>query len=107
MSEKFKLIVQSTEGNQVVLSAERQMGDDVEVRSYTFDPAQAVEVANAIMHAAEDCGVVIQTQTAPIVTDQKRMVLMNRAGLIMNSMKGKPQQRIAMHVVDTILAEIL
>ena len=107
MNEKMKLIVESTKANQVAITTERKVGDDTEVRCYTLEPVQAVEVANAIMHSAEDCGVTIQVQSKPFVTDQQRMALVNRAGLIMRSMMGRKPERIAMHIVDQVLSEIL
>lgn len=107
MTEKMKLIVQVTEGNEVAIQTERSVGDGTEFRSYTLQPAQAVEVANAILNAAQACGVEIQVQSAPIVTDRQRMALVNRAGLIMRSMTGRKVEQIAMHVVDQVLSEIL
>ena len=107
MSEKMKLIVTSTDGNQVAISTERTIGDGTEYRSYTLDPLQAVEFANAVLHAAENCGVEVVMQTAPIVTDKQRMAMVNRAAMIMRSMLGRKPEQIAMHVVDQVLSQVL
>lgn len=106
MKQSMKLIVTSTEGNEVAISTERTVAGDTEVRSYTLDPRQAVEFANAVMRAAEDCGIEILTQSAPIVSDGQRMALVNRAGLIMRSMLGKKPEVIALHIVDQILSQV-
>jgi hypothetical protein len=107
MSEQMKLIVTATEGNEVAIGTERRVGNDVETRSYTLNPAQAVEFASAVLRAAEACGVTVQMQTAPVVTDNQRMAMVNRAAMIMRSMLGRKPEQIAMHVVDQVLSAVL
>ena len=107
MSEKMKLIVTATEGNEVAIGTERRTGDDIESRTYTLNPEQAVEFASAVLRAAEACGVVVQMQAAPVVTDGQRMAMVNRAAMIMRSMLGRKPEQIAMHVVDQVLSQVL
>lgn len=83
---------------------------DMRDHSYIFEPGQAVEIGNALFRAAQACGVEIEVQVAPrTITEPQRMVLIQRAELIMNS--GAKQKRspkwTAMQIVDSLLAELL
>ena len=104
----IKLRVMSTEDSQqVVVEAETVSGEDVDIRSYFMPPEQAVAVGAAILQAAEHCGVVIQTQSAPVVTPAQYAALCKRTEIVMRSMSKARPDMIAKQVVDTILAEIL
>lgn len=83
---------------------------DMRDHSYIFEPGQAVEIANALMRAAEACGIEIQVQVAPrLITDQQRNTMIVRTELMMNSLEKQKRNKkyIAMQVVDSLLAELL
>ena len=104
----IKLIVRtdSTEQN-VVVEAETVTNDQTESRKYVLDPELAVSVANSILHAAEVCGVEVHVQTTNGITDMQRLALIARTQHIMRSMASRGPQKVAMHVVDSVLAEVL
>lgn len=91
---------------QLIICAKTYAGDDVEDRNYFVEPVNAVEMANALLHGAEDCGLEIKTQTTGI-SDVKRMQLITRCEHVIRSLAGKKVPFVAAHVVDTILAEVL
>lgn len=103
----IKLRVIATDAKTVVVEVETLGVENTDLRSYIMPPEQAVGVANAILQAAEKCGLEIRVDSAPVVTDMQRMALVKRTELIINSMSGNKVDRIAVHVVDSILSEIL
>lgn len=103
----IKVRVMSVDGQQVMVESETITGEDVDTRRYIFTPEKAVEVATAILRAAEACGLQITMQTAPHISSMQRMALIKRTELIMRSMSGQKLDRMAMQIVDSILAEIL
>jgi hypothetical protein len=101
------LSVQTSEDKQmVVLGAQTKVAGDTEDRSYFLAPVQAVEIANSILHSAEECGVEIKMQTLGI-SDEKRLRLIKRIEMVMRSLSGKKLPYMAAQVVDTILTEVL
>lgn len=103
----IKLTVGPTEDRAAVaINAQTSSAGDTEDRNYFLDPVQAVDFANAMLHAAEDCGVEVQMQTMGI-SDEKRMRLVKRIELIMRSLSGRKPQYVAFQVVDKILSEVL
>lgn len=102
-----KLKVYATDANVVVVQSETVSGEDVDIRSYTMPPEQAVGVANAILQAAEHCGVTIQVDSAPVITPMQHAALVKRAEIIMRSMTKAPPGMVAKQIVDTILAGVL
>lgn len=96
----------SDDKQQVIIGAQTDTGNQTEDRSYFLGPAQAVEIANSIMHAAEECGVEIKVQTTGI-SDTKRLMLIKRTEHIIRSLSGKKLPYIASQVVDSILTEVL
>lgn len=96
----------SLDKQQVIIGAQTKAGGDTEDRNYFLAPEQAVEIANAIMHASEECGVEIKIQTMGI-SDTKRLMLIKRAEHIIRSLSGQKLPYIATQVVDSILAEVL
>jgi len=108
MSESIKLIVETSEDNQtVVLEAVYERGGDKDVRHYLLPPETAVNIANSMLHAAELCGVEINVQSDRHISDMQRLQLIARTGHIMRTMSGRKAERIAVQIVDSILAEIL
>lgn len=76
--------------------------------NYTFEPGDAVAFGNAMMAAAQACGVEIQVQVEQRqITAMQRNTLIVRVQHIARSMRGKKPEMIASQIVDTILAEIL
>lgn len=96
----------TTDKSQIVIRATTQTGDDTEDRSYFLEPAIAVEVGNALLHGAEDCGLELKVQTMGI-SDTKRMRLILRCTHVMRSLSGKKTPFVSAQIVDTILAEVL
>lgn len=74
-----------------------------------FEPGQAVDIANTILHAAQNCGADIKFEVdKPILSDTKHMALIRRTELIMSSLRAvKDKKQVATQIVDSILAEIL
>lgn len=104
----MKLIVKTSGDYQtVIIGAETTANDQVEERSYVLAPTVAVEVANSILHAAELCGVEVHVQTNRGISSMQRLALIARAGHIMRTMSGRKADKIALQIVDSILAEIL
>ena len=104
----IKLIVSTNPTNTaVMITAETEVAGDSENRSYTLQPAHAVSVANAILHAAELCGVEVQVQTSHPITTMQRLQLIHRTGHIMRTLAKQKPEKICTHIVDSILAEIL
>ena len=102
------LVVQSAEDkNFVIISADTATSDVKESRSYFLEPTQAVEIANAILHSAEDCGVTVHVQTAPRISDLQRLALIARVGHIIRTMDRNKSSNAAKHIVDSILVEVL
>ena len=91
----------------VIIGAEVESAEVRENRSYFLDPVQSVEIANAILRSAEECGVQIKIQAPPHITDMQRIALIARTEHIMRSLSGKQARTIALQIVDSILAEIL
>lgn len=103
----IKIIVQTNDDQTlVVIGAQTQSAGDTEDRNYFLDPYQAVSIANAILHCAEDCGVEVQMQSLGI-SDEKRLRLYKRAELIIRSLSNRKIPYTAAQVVDTVLAEVL
>jgi hypothetical protein len=103
----IKLTVAPTDDKAaVVIGAQTSSAGDTEDRAYHLDPVMAVDFANSMLHAAEDCGVVVQMQTLGI-SDEKRMRLIRRTELMMRSMAGRKPFYVAAQVVDKILSEVL
>lgn len=77
---------------------------------YKLEPSVAVNVSNAMLGLVGALGYEVQVQTEPrTITDQQRMLLINRVGHIMRSMatlKQRPHY-IAIQIVDTILAQVM
>lgn len=96
----------NADNTQVVIGAQTASAGDTEDRNYFLDPVMAVDIANAILHCAEDCGVTVQMQSTGI-SDTKRLRLIKRAEHVIRSLSGRKLPTIAAHVVDTILSEIL
>lgn len=106
--EPIKIFVEVPDDKQtVILGAEFESGGDKDVRHYLLTPEGAVEIANSLLHAAEVCGVEVHVQTYNHVSDLKRVQLIARTGHIMRSMSGRKAERIAVQIVDSILAEVL
>jgi len=104
---KVMLSVQADKDNtMVVICAQTTSAGDTEDRNYFLDPAQSVEVANAILHVAEECGVTVQVQSMGI-SDTKRLMLIKRCDHVIRSLSGKKSSYIAAQVVDTVLSEVL
>lgn len=103
----IKLIVETTDDkSQVVIGAQTTAGGDTEDRNYFLDPYQAVEIANAILHAAADCGVEIKMETTGI-SAEKRARLIQRTAHVIRSLGNRKLMFTAAQVVDTILTEVL
>lgn len=101
------LRVETNDNNtQVVISARTITNDVVEDRTYLLDPVQSVDIANAILHCAEDCGVNVQVQTEGI-SNERRLRLIQRTEHVIRSLSGRKLNIMSSHVVDTILAEVL
>ena len=96
----------SEDKSQLIICAKTEVGDDVEDRNYFVEPVNAVEMANALLHGAEDCGMEIKMQTMGI-SDEKRVRLITRCEHVIRSLAGKKVPYVASQVVDTILAEVL
>lgn len=80
---------------------------ETDTSRYIFNPQSAVEFANALLKAAEACGVKIQIQAERMpISTMKRATLINRTQHIMRSLQGKDPRYTAMQIVDTILAEV-
>lgn len=76
--------------------------------NYTFDPVTAVNVANAMLHAAADMGAEVKFEVEkPKVSTMQHYAMMRRAEHIIRSMRDKPDDQIARQVVDSILAAVL
>lgn len=104
---KILLSVQCNDDNSmVIIGAQTSTAGDTEDRSYFLVPEQAVEIANSMMHAAEECGVEIKVQTMGI-SDVKRLRLIKRVEHVMRSLSGKKGLFVASQIVDTILTEVL
>ena len=104
---KIMLSVELTSDNsQIVIRASTVTNDLTEDRSYFLEPVTAVEVGNALLHGAEDCGLELKVQTTGI-SDQKRIRLITRCEHVIRSLAGKKVPFVAAQVVDTILAEVL
>ena len=102
------LVVQTSEDKKfVVIGADTIASDVKESRSYFLEPVQAVEIANAILHSAEDCGVQVHVQTAPRVSDLQRLALIARVGHIIRTMDKSKTSKVALQIVDSILVEVL
>ena len=107
MSEPIKLAVEVPDDKKtVILEAKYESGGDADVRHYLLAPHHAVEIANSLLHAAEICGVEVHVQTYNHVSDMKRLQLIARVGHIMRSYSAK-KNNMAMHIVDSILNEVL
>lgn len=103
----IKLSVQTNDDRTlVIVGAETMSGDSKEERSYFINPAVSVGVANAMLHAAEDCGVVVEVERTGI-SDEKRFRLYKRAEMIMRSLGNRKLDYAAAQVVDTILNEVM
>jgi hypothetical protein len=103
----IKLSVQTNDDRtMVIVGAETLSGDSKEERSYFIDPVTCVSVANAMLHASEDCGVTVEVQRTGI-SDERRFRLYKRAELIMRSLGNRKLDYAAAQVVDTILSEVM
>lgn len=75
-----------------------------------FEPHTAVQIAQSLIDCATYCGVHVEVQVErrPF-TSQQRVMLVKRVEHIMRSMKlnKAPPERVAIEVVDTVLAEAL
>jgi hypothetical protein len=96
----------SVDKQQVIIGAQTKAGGDVEDRNYFLAPVQAVEIANAILHASEECGVEVKMQTMGI-SDVKRLRIIKRVEHVIRSLSSKKTMYTASQVVDTVLAEVL
>lgn len=104
---KILLSVQTNDdATMVIIGAQTSVAGDKEDRSYFLDPYQAVEIANSILHASEDCGVEVQMQTTGI-SDMKRMRLVKRVEIMLNALEKKKHSYTAAQVVDIVLTEVL
>lgn len=102
----IKLIVEVPDDKKtVILGAEYESGGDKDLRHYLLTPPHAVEIANSLLHAAELCGVEVHVQTYNHVTDMQRLQLIARVGHIIRTYSKKTNP--AMHIVDSILNEVL
>ena len=74
-----------------------------------IDPPVAVRMANAMLHAAEACGVDINFEVEkPPVSEMKRLQMVARTSHIMRSMATvKDKNKVAVAIVDSILGTIL
>jgi hypothetical protein len=74
-----------------------------------IDPGVAVSMANAMLHAAEACGVDINFEVEkPPVSEMKRLQMVARVNHIMRSMASvKDKNKVAVAIVDSILGTIL
>lgn len=80
---------------------------ETENSRYIFNPYSAVEFANAMLKAAEACGVKVQIEAErQPITELQRARLIARTTVMLNSLQGKKNQYTAMQIVDTILAQI-
>lgn len=102
--ETIKIFVQVPDDRKTVILGSQYQGEE---RHCLLTPERAVEVANSLLHAAEQCGVEVQVQTTHHITDMQRLQLIARVGHIMRSMSGRRPDRVALNIVDSILAEIL
>lgn len=103
----IKLSVQIADDKQtVVIGAETIAGDNREDRSYIISPTMAVDIANALLHCAEDCGVEIKMETLGI-TDAKRARIIKRCEHVIRSLSNRKPLYVSCQVVDTVLAEVL
>lgn len=106
--KSIKLIVKTSADHQtVVIGAETVTNDQMEERNYVLSPEVAVSVANSLLHAAELCGVDVHVQTNRQVSSMQRLALIARTEHIMRTMSGKKGSKVALQIVDSILAEIL
>ncbi len=84
---------------------------DSDMGNFILPPDQAIDLANALLHAAEVCGVkvVVQSTSPRIITDFQRNKLIVRCALILRSLirQNRSSEAIAHQVVDTILGAIL
>lgn len=76
---------------------------------FTLPAGEAVAMANAMLHAAQECGADIRFEVEkPVVSDAKRLALVKRAELIIKSMGAvKDKQKMAVAIVDSILGQVL
>jgi len=80
---------------------------ETEQERYIFDPANAVELANAMLRSATACGVEIKFEVErPKITDKQRAAMITRAVHVMRSLSGRKPEFIATHVVDTVLSGV-
>lgn len=103
----IKLFVETNQDKtQVIIGAQTSSAGDTEDRHYFLNPVQAVDVANAILHCAEDCGVEVKMETLGI-SDVRRLRLIQRCEHILRSLSGRKSTYIASQLVDTVLSEVL
>lgn len=104
----IKFVVETNDNNSLVyIRTFTDAGDSTEERAYSFNPTDAVSVANSLLHAAELCGVEVQVQTSHPITSMQRLQLINRTQHIMRTMSRRKPEDIAVHITDSILAAIL
>jgi hypothetical protein len=74
-----------------------------------FESGQAVDIANTILHAAQNCGADIKFEVEkPIVSEMQRLQMVARANHIMRSMQQvKDKNKVAVAIVDSILGTVL
>lgn len=103
---QITLRVETNDNNtQVVITTRTITNDVAEDRSYILDPVQSVDIANAMLHCAEDCGVTVQVERTGI-SDERRFRLYKRTEHIMRSLGNRKLDYAAAQVVDTILNEV-
>lgn len=107
MKQDIRMSVETTDDNElVVICAQTVVAGDSEDRSYFLSPAHAVEFANAMLHAAEVCGVVVEVQSTGI-SDVKRARIIKRCEHVIRSLSGRKPFYVSVQVVDTVLSEVL
>lgn len=102
MTEERRVEIYSREGK--VVWADSLAG------TYSLDPAEAVAMANCMLHCAEDCGceVNVEVSKPPAVTPMMYKTLIARVGHIRRSMASfKDRSKVDRTIVDAILSEIL
>ena len=105
MTSKLQVQVTADRSQVVIVTTAENMGISEE-RSFFLPPHMAVDIANLMLHCAEECGMIVKMETAGI-SDEKRLRLYKRTEHVIRSLSGRKLNLMAPQVVDTILAEIL
>ena len=90
----------AVENNHVIFGTEEG--------KFVFTPEVALEVGNCMLEAVSRCGLEVMVQTAPRqLTTMQRTALIARCTHIMRTMRSEKPVKVASHVVDSILTEVL